>query len=168
MQFDALFESGVARMETELNDLVWDDSLLVGVKQIDECNKYLFELINKAYAALIYHKQSDKANQIINELIDHVMYHFNTEEQSMKEHQYTGSAMQEQQHVYLVKMLILELDILHLNKIPTTELLEHFTYLLKNHIMTVDKQYAEHLKAAGNYCTKNRCKDSGATRDFYL
>ncbi len=43
-------------METELNDLVWDDSLLVGVKQIDECNKYLFGLINKAYAALIYYK----------------------------------------------------------------------------------------------------------------
>lgn len=155
-------------METAVGCLEWDDSLLVGVRQMDERNRYLFWLLAKASAASNRYKQADKVNPIINELIDQVMHHFTEEEQSMKEHQYPGLIIQEQQHVNFVKMLVLELDILHLNKIPTMESLDHFANLLRNHIMTVDKRYAEHLKAAGQYCTKSGCENKGVTGGLYL
>ena len=155
-------------METVLGCLEWDDSLLLGVRQMDERNRYLFWLLAKVSAASHHCKQADKVNPLINELIDQVMYHFTEEEQSMKEHQYPGLIIQERQHVNFVKTLVLELDVLHLNKIPTIESLEHFSNLLRSHIMTVDKKYAEYLKGMGNYCTKSGCENRDVTGGMYL
>lgn len=154
-------------MEALLDCLEWDDGLQVGVKQIDEQHKRLFCLLKEISAISIYSKQIDKINPVINELIDHVIRCFNEEEQAMKGHGYPGLAIQEQQHLGFVKMLILELDLRHLNKMPTIELLERLANLLRDHIVTVDKKYAAFLDAAGNYRTKNGCMKMGATSDLY-
>lgn len=157
-------------MEALLDCLEWDDGLQVGVKQIDEQHKRLFGLLKEISAISMYYKQLDKINPVVDELIDHVIRCFNEEEQAMKGHGYPGLAIQEQQqqHLVFVKMLILELDLRHLNKLPTIELLERLANLLRDHIMTVDKKYASFLGAAENFCTKQRCMDMGATSDLRL
>ena len=144
-----------------MNCLEWDDGLQVGVKQIDEQHKHLFDLLDKIASISIGHiqtnktshfsyTQADKIGLITDELIDQVILFFNKDEHNMKELGYPGLALQEQQHLEFVKMLLIELDLRHLNKIPTIDLLEHLASLLRNHIMTVDKKYAAYLNSSIN------------------
>lgn len=148
--------------------LEWDDGLQVGVKRIDEGHKRLFGLLNKITAISMHCKQADKIYPIIGELIDHVILCFNDEEQEMKGHGYPGLAVQELQHLDFVKLLVLELDLRHLNRLPAIELLERVASMLRSHITNEDKKYADYLEADGNYCTKNGCMNIVATSDLCL
>ena len=62
----------------------WKDEYLIGVPEIDEQHKRLFEIAEKAYDVLQDDYIIDKYDgivQIIDELKDYAVYHFRSEEE---------------------------------------------------------------------------------------
>lgn len=66
----------------------WKDEYSVGVEHIDDQHRKLFEIAGRAYDLLKDNLVLDKYDTIIailEELKDYAVYHFNSEEQYMKE-----------------------------------------------------------------------------------
>jgi hemerythrin len=64
----------------------WKKDYEIGVQQIDEQHKRLFEIGNKAYELLnndFYIDKYNKIIEIINELRDYTVFHFKSEEEYM-------------------------------------------------------------------------------------
>lgn len=148
-----------------MNCLEWDDGLQVGVKHIDDQNKHLFGLLDKIASISSSSEQTNntgnfsysqavKMSPITAELIDQVINSFIKDEQTMNELGYPELALQEQQHLDFVKMLIVEFDLHPMNIIPSIEILVNLANLLRCHIMTEDKKYAAYLYDNGNKCTR--------------
>lgn len=64
----------------------WDDKYLIGIEEIDEQHKKLFDIANNAYELLknsFYTDKYDRIVSILEELRDYAIFHFNTEEEYM-------------------------------------------------------------------------------------
>lgn len=65
----------------------WKEEYRIGVDQIDEQHKKLFEIANRAYKLLkndFYYDKYDHIVEILTELKDYAIYHFQSEEEYMK------------------------------------------------------------------------------------
>ncbi|MBU5638569.1 bacteriohemerythrin [Geomonas sp. Red69] len=69
----------------------WDDSLILGVGQIDEHHHRLVDILNRCYRALMLHDHSHELEEVVAELLDYTQYHFRTEEQLMAELDYAAA-----------------------------------------------------------------------------
>ena len=66
--------------------VTWKEEYSIGVTEIDEQHKALFEIVNRVQALLIDKFVTDKYDAIvaiINELKEYTIYHFKTEEEYM-------------------------------------------------------------------------------------
>ncbi|MCW2279386.1 bacteriohemerythrin [Heliophilum fasciatum] len=78
----------------------WDEKYKIGIWQIDEQHQELFRIAGQAYN-LLNETREDKFDdiiEVIKELQRYTVYHFNTEEGFMTEHNYDGFRVQKQQH----------------------------------------------------------------------
>ncbi|NLG87180.1 MAG: bacteriohemerythrin, partial [Firmicutes bacterium] len=79
----------------------WKEEYRVGVALIDEQHKKLFEIANRAYELLKDEWRTDKYDNIVailEELRDYALFHFNAEEQLMKEIGYRRFLSHKVQH----------------------------------------------------------------------
>ncbi|GFO65814.1 bacteriohemerythrin [Geomonas paludis] len=69
----------------------WDDTLILGMPQIDEDHHKLVNILNRCYRALMLHDHSHELQEVVAELLDYTQYHFATEEQLMAQLHYAAA-----------------------------------------------------------------------------
>lgn len=122
----------------------WKDEYLIGIEEIDEQHKKLFEIANRAYDLLkndIYVDKYDRIVAIIDELKDYTVFHFNSEEKYMESIGYKRLFSQKIEHGKFIERL----DKINLDDIDNNQdeyimsILQFVVDWIENHILTTDK-----------------------------
>lgn len=83
----------------------WDDSIALGIPEIDQQHKALFEWINTLNDAISSGEGYEAVNEIIWKLIRYVTEHFTAEERLMLSINFSGFASHRKEHDQFVEKL---------------------------------------------------------------
>ncbi|MDR2032058.1 MAG: bacteriohemerythrin [Azoarcus sp.] len=124
--------------------LQWSDKYSVGIPEIDEQHKALFDLIDKIHGAILEHKGTAACVEVLDELVDYTRVHFALEQSLM----HMGEYPDYEAHCVLHRELVAEVESMQ-GKIHSGsaaisfELLHFLRNWLAKHILGEDKKYAE-------------------------
>ncbi|MDC0335739.1 bacteriohemerythrin [Pseudodesulfovibrio sp.] len=121
----------------------WDETMSVGVDELDAQHKKLIDLINEAYAALQTHDEHAMTD-LINKMREYANQHFVTEEGYMKKYNYPDF----QEHKFHHVQFNYDVDEFQKKQFEKTNLSQIFVFLsrwLTTHIMEEDKQYSSYM-----------------------
>ncbi|MDH5682718.1 MAG: bacteriohemerythrin, partial [Spirochaetota bacterium] len=124
--------------------LIWDESLSVNVKSIDEQHMKLIHIINDLYNSVQQGDSSSRLNDILNSLLTYCDKHFSYEEKIMEDHNYPGLPIQKVEHDAFKEKVRYFMDT-HSNNghLVTGDLIVYLQEWLSNHIQVVDQEYSE-------------------------
>jgi len=124
--------------------LQWSEHFSVGIPEIDEQHKTLFNLVNMIHTAILEHKGTAVCAKVLDELIEYTRIHFGLEQSLM----HIGKYPEYEAHCALHRELVEEVEALQ-NKIHSGkaaisfELLHFLRTWLTKHILGEDKKYAD-------------------------
>jgi methyl-accepting chemotaxis protein/hemerythrin len=127
---------------------IWDESLSVGVAEIDDQHRHLLALINDLYESMVQGKEKMPLEKIIGELEDYTIYHFAEEEEEMTRNAYPDLEPHRRQHAHFREMVSrFKNDILNEKASLEQDILLYLKEWVKMHISSSDKKYAAWHKA---------------------
>jgi hemerythrin-like metal-binding protein len=124
--------------------IAWDPSLSVGIDTIDEHHRYLFDLTNELFDAVVRQRDIRAAARIFKALNLYAQVHFRAEERMMEHYAYRGLSGQRHRHRGFEMRLRDFYEELHEN--PLTATFDALFYLhdwLIRHIRVEDAQLRE-------------------------
>lgn len=122
----------------------WKDEYLVGVKEIDEQHKKLFQIANDAYELLksdFYVDKYDKIVSILEKLKEYTVFHFSAEENYMESIGYKRLFTQKMAHSKFIE----KVNKINFNEIDQNQdeyilsILEFVVDWIDGHILAADK-----------------------------
>ena len=123
----------------------WDDSFLVGVRQVDQHNEYLFKLIGSLYKRLIEHSDLQTTKSEFHELSDYIIFHFASEEIWMVRSKYCIITGHQEQHNQL-RLLLLNIHSLFQNgDVSVVTMLQSLIKSVTAHIKKSDASYGHYV-----------------------
>lgn len=131
--------------------IVWDDSLITGVPEMDEQHRILVNSINETNTRLAANVNAEILDKLTRDLLSYALYHFETEEALMKTYDYHGGSQQDcdahlQQHrTFSAKVIAVREGIKTGKLITREELLTFLNNWLINHILNTDKRLAAYI-----------------------
>jgi hemerythrin len=129
---------------------IWKDEYSVNIKQIDEQHKKLVAILNELHSAMLTGKATDSLGIILDELLDYTKYHFKTEEDLMKEHNYTHYTIHKDNHdEFVTKILQFYDEFKSGKKAISIDLMFFLRDWLINHINGTDKMYSQFFNNRG-------------------
>ena len=128
----------------------WNDSLKLGVTEIDKQHEKLIGLINDLYDACTLGKAQDIVDEIVSEAHDYIGYHFSTEQRLMEEHDYPVLDDHIDEHEdYILKSSDYLVASQDNAKGLAQDVLDYLTGWWKTHINGTDRKLAQFLKDQG-------------------
>jgi len=128
----------------------WKDSYNIGVKEIDNQHRGLFDIISKLFNSRQYEPDGKYFFLTLNKFMEYAQVHFSTEERYMQEAQYPKFTEHQHEHelfIAQVSRLIQDVEI----KEPESE--DKTLYFLKDwyiaHILGTDRDLEKTLQAKG-------------------
>jgi len=82
---------------------LWRDSLLIGVKEVDNQHKELFSRVDKLFEACQLGKGKDEIGNILNFLEEYVVEHFRSEEDLQLKYNYVDYVSHKAMHDAFIK-----------------------------------------------------------------
>lgn len=135
--------------------VAWNDGYSVGMLEIDEQHKALFDTINRLWSVLIGGKGSDgEVLRLIDELERYTVAHFTAEEIFMAQADYPDLAPHKVLHKNFVQRIADERLAVSQGKSLSLDLLHFLKDWLVDHILVQDQQYAV-------YCRQDKKRSSG-------
>ena len=135
---------------TSKSFVTWKDSLSVGIESIDNDHKQLLMLINNLQSAVHYNMGETFERQALEKVVDYTKYHFEREEQLMRENDYPDYEAHKQQHKEMIERVE---GLLAAYESDPENTIKDLTKFLRNwllrHIAGTDQQYSEHLRSRG-------------------
>ncbi len=131
----------------------WNDQYAVGIELIDHDHQKLVGLLNQVVSAANFHMGESYIRSVIGELIDYTKYHFEREENLMKENSYPDLEAHINQHKSMIAQV--EQFSNRIEKSPNCEddvCMEVYHFLkswLINHITNTDKELGRYLSSQG-------------------
>ncbi|HMW04793.1 MAG TPA: bacteriohemerythrin [Leptospiraceae bacterium] len=124
--------------------LQWDSSFETGVNSIDSQHKELLNILNNLFTSVHMNHSTDKLAEILLGLVDYTVYHFNHEEELMRDCDYPQFAKHKEEHENLKKaVLAFKKDFEAGTATISFELLDFLRRWLINHILYSDKKLGE-------------------------
>lgn len=132
--------------------MMWNEKLLLGIKEIDEQHKNLVDLIERSQG-LVYNAEDgvdcyDEIVSVLKELVDYTIYHFTYEEGLMDKVQYEELILHSMEHKIFVKKISNfmsgDLEENQMGKIE--EIILFLLDWITKHILETDKRYVSLLK----------------------
>lgn len=122
----------------------WEDQYSIGIKEIDNHHKKLFEILNDLTAS-IEENNEELLIQNVDALYAYTQYHFNAEEALMKKFNYPGTADHINKHSeFKSKILEFKSQVEELGpSIVTKHIVEYLTSWLANHILEEDTKVGQ-------------------------
>ena len=136
--------------------IVWNDTLVTGVEEMDEQHRLLVKTLNEAGDKLSDTDDTALLEQITRNLLSYAIYHFETEEALMEEYHYQAShpedaAIHARQHrSFSAKVVAVRDELKSGTPISRQDLLSFLNGWLVGHIMTTDKKLAAFLLVQRN------------------
>lgn len=121
----------------------WDETMSVGVEELDRQHQTLIDLINEAYAAIQKH-DGHMVSAILTRMQEYAALHFAAEERYMKDAGYPDLDAHTALHAAFVK----DVEGFQREQHKKTNLSKLFVYLsrwLTRHIMDEDRKYSESM-----------------------
>lgn len=125
----------------------WSDELATGVEEIDSQHRYLINAINDAREALIEHHDLTRIGPITKDLLAYAIFHFETEEDLMREYGYDREAVPDaaahhQEHRDFSARVIAIRDALNEGlPVAAEDLIDFLENWLIGHIMQTDQKF---------------------------
>ncbi|SMF41660.1 bacteriohemerythrin [Desulfovibrio gilichinskyi] len=134
----------------EYKDLIkWNDSLMLGIDEIDSQHKRLVELINLLNGAMSQSKGADVLAEIFKELREYTVSHFEFEENMLEKHGYEDIEQHKEIHSDLVAQVkTFEKEFKNGKIAMSSELMAFLKHWLTDHIKGIDTKYAPTIKSA--------------------
>ena len=130
--------------------ITWTDDLAVGITEIDDQHKELFNRISELFEACNQGKGRTEIGKTIAFLEEYVDTHFGTEERNMVRTQYPDQALHLKQHALFRKNLS-EIKAQLETEGPGIHIIILTNHMvidwLKNHIRTLDKAFGAYLQS---------------------
>ncbi|GBE58468.1 bacteriohemerythrin [bacterium BMS3Abin01] len=140
--------------------LEWDEKYSVGIEEIDQQHKRLFDLINKLYGTV---QKVNGANDLQSSIIelsailaavdkmeDYASYHFSTEENYMLEYSYPDYKAHKKAHdLFFESVRKFKREIDEGKGFKLTDILEYLKKWLTGHVLTTDQKYRKFFKKKG-------------------
>ncbi len=128
----------------------WSPRLETGIKTIDDQHKKLVAMVNDLYGAISSGGGKDRLGRLLDELIDYTVYHFGTEEELFKKHEYPDGPAHKRIHEDLAGKVVQFRDRFQKGEeMISYDLMNFLKNWLVNHIGVTDKKYAPFLKSKG-------------------
>ena len=123
----------------------WKDEYRIGVDEIDEQHKKIFEIANEAYELLkneYYYDKYDRIIELLEELKDYAKFHFSFEEDYMLSIRYKGYFSQKVAHDnFIDKVNSFDLNAIDENQDQyILEILDFIVDWISQHILISDKK----------------------------
>ncbi len=128
----------------------WDSRLKTNITVCDEQHQKLISILNDLHEAMRIKKDKELIGKTLTELIDYTIYHFQTEEKLLEEHQFPYLNNHRAEHLNLtneVKDLKKRYD--SGETVLTTEVLSFLKNWVNDHIIGMDKNYTTFLHNKG-------------------
>lgn len=128
--------------------LGWRDDYLLGIKQIDDQHKKLFEIAGNVFSLLNDELKIDKYDEIvelIRELKDYAVFHFESEEEYMRSIGYRQYFLHKKEHNNFIEK-VNDIDLNAVDEKQDTYLREILQFIIEwisGHILQTDRQYAK-------------------------
>ena len=135
-----------------MEEIVWNESLSVGVDLINEQHKMLIERINNLSNAVVKYLGHTKIIETLLFMTEYTDFHFSTEEKYMRELDYPAMVNHLNQHEEFKAMLrTLEEDFKEdgATKVVSKSINTFLGNWLLNHIKVVDVNFGKFLKERG-------------------
>ena len=136
-----------------MNKIEWDDSLSVGIDEIDEQHKTLLKRLNDLSKAIGMNQGEMEIVKTLDFMSDYTDHHFSAEENHMAEVGYPGLGHQQEQHEEF-KGLLKQLEQDFREDGATKELADSIDTFLANwllkHIKEVDHKFGRFLQQQGS------------------
>jgi len=134
--------------------IIWNNRYSIGVTEIDNQHKKLFEFLNSYHKSLVAPKDgttvSDAVKSTVDNLIKYTTYHFREEEKLMNSIQGVDFSSHIEQHKdFCSKITTLNTKVLS-GKNVSFELFDFIKTWLINHILISDKSIGNALAQKGN------------------
>jgi hemerythrin-like metal-binding protein len=125
----------------------WTNNFSVKVDKFDEQHQKLIDILNHLYDSMSNGEGSKVLGQLLKELIDYTQYHFSAEEDAFKRYNYPEESEHRKAHRELLDKA-LELQEKHASGelSITIDVLNFLNDWVQNHILKMDKNYADFFK----------------------
>ncbi|MBC9071201.1 hemerythrin family protein [Thauera sp. CAU 1555] len=120
----------------------WDDSYSLGLEQIDDQHKVLFDIMNQLWSAIVRRAEGAEMQRILDELERYTVSHFSAEEAFMLSAGFAGVDEHRRQHAGFVERIRSARSDLRQGKEVSLELLHFLRDWLVQHIQAEDRAYA--------------------------
>ena len=127
----------------------WDDSCRVGVRELDEAHKGLFDVCNHLIRIVVENRVSEMGGPIVEKLIDYAERHFQREEELMRLAQYPGVDEHHGEHKTLMNDVFLFKSDYIAGNLDASAVSEFLIKWILHHVKGTDRDYAEQLHAKG-------------------
>lgn len=118
--------------------------LEMGIPEIDDQHRKLFELLNKLRAAMLAHKTGDRVDKAIGKLEVFASKHFAFEERLMADIAFAGQAAHAEEHKQLMRELASFRERARTGDV-TAELPKLIRSWIIEHLVQFDRKYSDYL-----------------------
>jgi hemerythrin-like metal-binding protein len=130
--------------------LEWNDDYNIGVKEIDNQHRGLFDIISKLFTTRQYEPDGKYYFLTLNKLIEYARVHFATEERYMREAGYAKLAEHKQEHIqFLSEVMKLSQSLEKKEPAIENKILDYLKSWYMTHILGTDRDYQQALRAKG-------------------
>lgn len=124
----------------------WDQSLSVGVKEIDLQHQKLIDMVNQLHQAMSSGQGKELLSRLLAALVNYTKVHFQTEERLMQKASYPHYAEHKKEHDTLTaKAVDLKNRFDTGQNMITLQVMNFLSDWLKHHILGTDKKYTPFL-----------------------
>jgi hemerythrin len=121
----------------------WDERYSVGVRELDEQHKQMFEMLDGLFESMDTVMNSRTVSEVLAGLKKYALVHFETEERYMSECGYPDMENHKWEHEQFKKKVdSLCSDRAASPELVLTDILDFLYTWLTNHILSCDKKYA--------------------------
>ena len=120
--------------------LEWKDSYNIGVKEIDNQHRGLFDLISKLFTSRLYEPEGKYFFLTLNKFVEYAQVHFSTEERYMQEAQYPKFAEHQREHeLFIAQVSKLVQDVENMEPNIETKTIDFLKDWYLAHILGTDR-----------------------------
>ena len=128
----------------------WDDSLSVGIAEIDRQHRQLVEMMGKLNDEMRKGKGREVLEKILAGMVNYALLHFETEEKYFAQYTYPEAENHRKIHsAFVDKVSSFKEQYAQGHKGLTIEVMDFLMDWLRNHIKGEDKKYAPYLISKG-------------------
>jgi hemerythrin-like metal-binding protein len=123
--------------------VTWQNSLSVGVPEMDRQHQTLIQLLNEFHKAMNERHAKEKIQQTLDALATYTVNHFKAEEAYMSKNHFAGLDAHKKIHANLIKEVqALQAKCRAGEQLVPASVMKFMWNWLQNHIVKEDKQYA--------------------------